>query len=270
MTDIFREVEEDVRREKWAELWNRFGTAIITVAVLVFAGTAAWVAWDAWSDRRAVEAAEQYIAAARIPEDRKDDARAAFAAVAETYGGGYRTLAQLQQAGLKADAGDIAGAVAQYDMVAGDGAAPAPIRDFARLQAATLLAGEADLTAIRNRLAPLLAEGSAWRWPAREIIAFTAVRTGDWAEARAMLTPLAEATDAPDAMRTRARQMLAIVAQREPAPAAPAPMPAEAPPGPAEAAPAQQGGEALSTPAPSTGPAPQPADVPAPTPAQPN
>ena len=253
MTDIFREVEEDVRREKWAELWNRYGIAITTGAVLVFAGTAAWVAWDNWQDRRAVEAAEQYIAASRIPDDRKDDARAAFAAVAETYGGGYRTLAQLQQAALRADGGDRAGAVSLYDTVAGDGDVPGPVRDFARLQAAALLVGESDLTAIRNRLAPLLADGNAWRWPAREMIAYAAVRAQDWAEARAMLTPLAESADAPAAMRNRAQQLLAIVSQREPVTATPSALASPAPETPAPETPATE------TPAPADPAAAQPA-----------
>jgi hypothetical protein len=42
MSDIFQEVEEDVRRERYEKLWKKYGNYIIALAVLIVAGVAAW------------------------------------------------------------------------------------------------------------------------------------------------------------------------------------------------------------------------------------
>lgn len=41
MSDIFHEVDEDVRRDKAAELWRRYHTPILIFAVLIVAATGA-------------------------------------------------------------------------------------------------------------------------------------------------------------------------------------------------------------------------------------
>ena len=46
VADIFNEVDEDVRKEKSLALWKAYGKYVIGVAVLVVAGTAAYVGWQ--------------------------------------------------------------------------------------------------------------------------------------------------------------------------------------------------------------------------------
>ena len=42
MSDIFREVEEDVRRERFQKLWKAYGSYAIAALVLLFAGIGGW------------------------------------------------------------------------------------------------------------------------------------------------------------------------------------------------------------------------------------
>ncbi len=46
MSDIFREVDEDLRREQFKRLWDRFGTYVIGLAVLIVVVTAGYRGWD--------------------------------------------------------------------------------------------------------------------------------------------------------------------------------------------------------------------------------
>src|SRR5262245_27658910 len=49
MSDIFQEVEEDVRRERYEQLWKKYGNYVIAAAavlVLAVGGYQAWVAYD--------------------------------------------------------------------------------------------------------------------------------------------------------------------------------------------------------------------------------
>ena len=44
MSDIFREVDEDIRQEKYRRLWDRFGPWVLGVAVLIIVGSSAVIA----------------------------------------------------------------------------------------------------------------------------------------------------------------------------------------------------------------------------------
>jgi hypothetical protein len=46
MSDIFREVDEDVRRDQAAEFWKKYQTYIIAVVILVLLATGAWRFYD--------------------------------------------------------------------------------------------------------------------------------------------------------------------------------------------------------------------------------
>lgn len=53
MSELFRELQEDMRAERTTQLWQRFGKSMVWVSVAVVAGTAAGVLWK---DYRASEA----------------------------------------------------------------------------------------------------------------------------------------------------------------------------------------------------------------------
>jgi hypothetical protein len=45
MSDIFREVDEDLRRDRLEKIWKRYGAAFVGAVLLIVAGTAGFVAW---------------------------------------------------------------------------------------------------------------------------------------------------------------------------------------------------------------------------------
>ena len=42
MSDIFHEVDEEVRREQLKKLWDRYGNYVVAAAFLLVAAVAAW------------------------------------------------------------------------------------------------------------------------------------------------------------------------------------------------------------------------------------
>jgi len=64
---------------------------------------------------------------------------------------------------------------------------------------------------LKQRLAPLLADGSPWRYSALEMQAILIHREGDTAGARAAFKALSDDAAAPAGMRNRAAQMLAAL-----------------------------------------------------------
>ena len=45
MSDIFREVDEDLRRDRLEKVWKQYGAAIVGAVLVIVAGTAGFVAW---------------------------------------------------------------------------------------------------------------------------------------------------------------------------------------------------------------------------------
>ena len=99
MSDIFHEVDEDVRRDKAENLWRRYQTPIYVVAFLIVAATGAW---SYYQDKRQKEAeganARFEAAAALINEGKVAEGAAAFDALAKDGPKGYAALARIRAA----------------------------------------------------------------------------------------------------------------------------------------------------------------------------
>ncbi len=91
MSDIFNEVDEEVRREQLKKLWERYGNLIIAAAFLVVAGVAAWRGYEYWQARKAAEAGAVYESALKLSDEGKHtEAEDAFGKLATQGTSGYR------------------------------------------------------------------------------------------------------------------------------------------------------------------------------------
>ncbi len=214
MPDIFDEIDDDLRAERVKRLLNRYGVLIIALVVAAIAGGGGW-AW--WSNRQATNAlrvSDDYIAAVRAATGAGPghaQAIADLAGIAAMDSEGYRTLARLRAAALKADSGDLPGALSLWDAVAADTAADPILRGLANLQWANhqIDTGDADLVAVRLR--PLAAPDNPWHALAEEAQAMLAIRLGKTDMARDTLKQLTQDVTAPDGVRGRANGLLELL-----------------------------------------------------------
>lgn len=213
MVDIFDEVEDDLRAERAARLTKKYGWVIIAAAVLIVAAAAGWQLWTRWQTRQDADIAARYVAAMnavqQAPAANSSDQIGALDQLAATAPEGYRTLARLRVGGLKADAGDLPGAVAQWDTVAADAAADPLLRDLASLLATQRQLDQADPAQLQARLQPLAQPGNPWSALAREQLAVLDLRLGKTVEAKTALQALSIDIGAPSGVRARAAALLA-------------------------------------------------------------
>lgn len=212
MPDIFDEVEEDLRAERARKLAQRWGGVALGVALLALGATGGWQAWTWHQSRQAATAAETYLTLHRATEREGADlagAGSGFASLGRDAPEGYRILARLRAAALKAETGDLPGALALWNEVAADQAADVIYRDLATLLAVTHALDSGDPAQLTARLAPLVAEGNPWRASAREAQALLAIRRGAPDEARRILEALVSDTAAPSGVRERAQRVAA-------------------------------------------------------------
>jgi len=212
MADIFQEVEEDLRRDRYERLAKKYGVFVIAGFVLIVAGTAGYVLWKNWHQAQlqadTLKLAEAVELAA--PSANGPAAVEALDKVATGTRAGPSGLARFYEAGVKARGGDGAGAVALYDAIARDGATLPLYRDLASLQSVQLQINTGDPAALTERLGPLTADGNPWRYSARELTALLAARGGDKARAKTLFQQLADDNGSPTGLRARAAELAAF------------------------------------------------------------
>lgn len=73
MSDIFREVDEDIRRERLGRIWKRIAPFVYVIAILVVAGTGGYRAWEAWKSNQAEADGDVFAKAMKVLEEVEED-----------------------------------------------------------------------------------------------------------------------------------------------------------------------------------------------------
>lgn len=212
MADIFHEVDEEVRREQLKKLWDRYSIYLIAAAVLLVAAIAGWRGYEYWIAQRAAAAGADFEAALALSDQgKRPEAEAAFAKVAAEAPDGYRVLARFRAAAVlgKSKSGD---AVKAYDELSADGSLVPVWRDLAAVRAAMLLVDTASLSEMQKRLDPVAEPTRSFRHSARELLALSAWRNHDLANARRYLDMIATDAESPIGIRARADVLSAVIA----------------------------------------------------------
>ncbi len=250
-TDTFlREVDEELRREQFAKLWQRYGMFIVGAAAMLLASIGGYKYWESRRIAGIEAAGARFEAATQlIAAGKPDEALKQFDDIAKGGAPGYRTLARLQVANARIKAGKPDEALAMFDVLAKDTAVEPLLRDYAALQAAMLRLDTADWTEMENRLTPLMVDSSPWRAMAREALGLAAYKAGKADEARKLFEQTLGDRLTPPSVSERAMLMLALLTDAEAAKGDPVKSATEKPQGMATT-PAQPGTTAPSTPAP--------------------
>jgi hypothetical protein len=223
MTDIFHEVEDDLRREKAKRLWVRFGPYVILVAVLIVVAVGGWRGWEYWREQQAAAEGDRFVAALKLAsENQHDEAIAALNDIATTGSGGYPVLASFRAASELAATKKTEEAIKAFDAIAAKPGTPALLQQMARLRAALLVVDTADLAQMKSRIGDLAETGNPWRHSARELLGLTAWRTGDLEAARGYFQSIADDPETPQSMQSRTQLMQDLIRAKIGAPAAPA------------------------------------------------
>jgi hypothetical protein len=212
VADIFHEVDEEVRRERLQQLWDRYSIYVIALAVLIVAAIGGWRGYEYWEAKKAATAGAAFESALSLSEAGKHaEAEAAFAKVATEAPAGYRMLARLRTAAELAQT-KRADAVKAYDELAADTSLGATLQDLAAVRAGMLMVDSAPLSDMRRRLDPVSEPGRTFRHSARELLALSAWRNHDFTAARRYIDMIATDAETPPGTRARADVLSALIA----------------------------------------------------------
>jgi hypothetical protein len=210
VSDIFHEVDEEVRREQLKKLWDRYGNYAVAAAVLLVVAVAAWRGYLWWEAKKAAEAGAAFEAAATLAEEGKpSEAEAAFAKIVADGTAGYRHLARMREAAALAQS-DPKAAIAVYDQIAADSAVGPVLQDLAALRASALLIDTGALEEAQRRLEPLAANDRTFRHTAREFLVLAASRAGDTTAAKRWFDLIMTDAQTPAGTRSRVEMLMAL------------------------------------------------------------
>ncbi|MBX9459953.1 MAG: tetratricopeptide repeat protein [Brevundimonas sp.] len=211
MVDVFDQVEEELRSDRYKRLartWLPVAGGVLLVALI------AALAWWGWQKMETSKADKASIAYQRGLESLQSDnlvgADAAFVQAANEGNAAYKALALQHRAGIAIQQNRIPAAVELLDEAAGATRDPL-LRDGAAYKAALLLMDTASLEDVQARLEPLTEEGRPFRAFAREALAMAQLQHGKTAEARSTLVVLKNSLDTPRELSQRAELALASI-----------------------------------------------------------
>ncbi|MGO8911382.1 MAG: tetratricopeptide repeat protein [Bradyrhizobium sp.] len=211
MSELFDEVDEEVRRDQLKKLWDQYSIYIVAGALLIIAAVGGWRGYQYLEAKKAAEAGSAFDAAVDLSEQNKHaEAEAAFNNLAATAPSGYRMLARLRAAAELATRDPQAGAKL-YDDISADRSVGTAVQDLARIRAAGLLLETASYSSMLQRLESATKPEATFRHTARELLALSAWRANDTAAARQWLDMIANDGETPSGLRSRAEALQALL-----------------------------------------------------------
>lgn len=209
---LFQEVSDELKQEKFAELWKAYGKYLIGGVAAIVIAVAGWRYWQTQEISAREASGERFAGALRLVQAGKTkEAAAAFGTIAKDGSRGYASLARLHEAALRAERGDRDGAIRIYQALAEAGDAKVDLRNLALILWAFHSVDTAEPAQMTERLRPLTEATSPWRFSALEVTALLAQRAGKHKKAREIFDRLAKDAAAPATTRARAREMLSIL-----------------------------------------------------------
>lgn len=187
MDDFLREIEEDIKRQRWADLWQRYGkVATYGIAAILLAG-ATWQFMEYQEEQRSIAQTDKLIEAVKSADQE------AFSATGNELDGVHHGFAKLIEAQLLTKQGEAAKA----DEVIGN------------------VAKASDDT-LPYDLARAFAQSSAKN---SDIFSFTALEQTGWKalemgkleEAKKAFTAIKDSSEAPASMAYRAKAALTYI-----------------------------------------------------------
>ncbi len=241
-----QEVDEELKKEQFTQLWEKYSGYIMAAAVALVLGVGAYKYTESSNLAAADLAGAQYVAAVKqLVEGKIEPATTSLAAIGKGTSG-YAAIAQLRLAAADVAAGKKIDAAAKYDAVTRVAGLDPALADFARLQSAMLQLDTASAADIQARVGGLIGDSNPWRNEARELLGFAALKANNRSEARTQFEKLITEQGVPAGMAERARIVMGSIAAAELAekipvaqPAVGSEPPATTPPVPAPAPPAQ-------------------------------
>jgi hypothetical protein len=204
VSDIFQEIDEDLRQDKAARLWKAYGKYLIALAIFIILAIASYRFIEHTNEKEREQTSELYELASEA--GRTVDKQAAIELFSDEWlekTMGYSIISKLKKAALARSNNDLEGTKLVLKKIITNEEIPLYLRDLARLK---LFASDSD-----NNISPLdalIEEAGPWKFLALELKGGIQLEHGNLKEARSIFKELTDDANTPNNLRRRASEIL--------------------------------------------------------------
>ncbi len=213
MDDIFKEVDEELREERLTKIWKRIGPYVIGILSGAIIITSAVIGYREYDETQRQNWGVQFAEAMNLSEEGNwQESLDLFEALTEKTNLGYKTLSLFQAASLYAKNGNKEKALEIYQSLESK-ALDENFRDLATLMLIYLQFDNADPEILEKRIEKLASKGNPWYYNAVELKGFLFAKQKNKEKQIEIFNILSKDNKAPEGVRTRANDMLAILGE---------------------------------------------------------
>ncbi|MBL0337828.1 MAG: tetratricopeptide repeat protein [Rhodospirillaceae bacterium] len=147
MNEIFREIEEDIRRDQMSKIWKKYGSWLLTIILAIILLTVILVWWRQQQENRQYERAIIYQNAQDIIASGNYTNAEDLLLNLVKYEDGYSMLARFELAALRVKSGKLEAAINLYKGISEDQGVFYPYRQLSMIKQALLLIGMPEINA---------------------------------------------------------------------------------------------------------------------------
>jgi hypothetical protein len=205
---FFKEVDENLRRDRARDFAQKHGTLIIAAVVLFLAAVGGWIYWQGRQKEKAAEQSEQLSQIyTDIGSGKTDNVPQRLDALSDDGNVIVRASALFARASVALQQGDRNLAITKFREAQNDDGLPQAYRDLALVRLTALEFDSLKPEQVIARLQPLATAGNPWFGSAGELTAMALLKQGKKPEAGRLFAAIAADRQVPETMRSRAVQI---------------------------------------------------------------
>jgi len=211
--DVFQEVDEELREEKYKRIWRKFRYYVIGGLILFILGIAANAFWKDYNLKEVNDRSERFFTAIEMAQEDKVNAITLLEEFAnqEEKNSEYNVLiARFTEAAIRRAEKDYNGALVIYQSLE-DNNISNFYEDYAKLSSVEMLIALNNKKDAKLILDDLITNTSDLKYIAMEYLGYLEIDEGNYSKARTIFTNIADEASSSVNMKNRSREILSIL-----------------------------------------------------------
>ena len=212
MSDIFQEVDKELREEKYKTIWARYKYYIIAILVLFVFSVGFNSFWKKNSLNEINDRSARFFAAMELAQQDKTSAISLlqeFTSKEKDSSEYHSMIASFAEAAIRRSNKDFSGALAVYDEISVNNISIF-YKDYAKLSSAEMLIALNNISDAKTILEELSSNSSELKFIAKEYLGYILINDGNIAQAKAIFNSLAKEASVSINMKNRSKEILSV------------------------------------------------------------
>ena len=213
MSDVFQEVDEELREEKYKSIWRKFRYYLIGGLILFILGIAVNAFWKDYNLKEINERSERFFTAIEMAQEDKVNAITLLEEFAnqEEKNSEYNALiARFTEAAIRRSEKDFNGALVIYQSLEENNISNF-YEDYAKLSSVEMLIALNNKKDAKLILDDLISNTSDLKYIAMEYMGYLEIDEGNFSKAQTIFTNIADDALSSVNMKNRSREVLSIL-----------------------------------------------------------